>query len=55
MDGLDVVKSVKHMRPDIDVVVITGYATVETAVEGMNMERWITCRNRLRKMNCLRS
>ena len=35
MDGLDVVKSVKHMRPDIDVVVITGYATVETAVEGM--------------------
>ncbi len=35
MDGLDVVKSVKHMRPDIDVAVITGYATVETAVECM--------------------
>lgn len=35
MDGLDVVKSVKHMRPDIDVVIITGYATVETAVECM--------------------
>jgi CheY-like chemotaxis protein/glycine cleavage system H lipoate-binding protein len=35
LDGVEVVKSVKHMRPDIDVVVITGYATVETAVECM--------------------
>lgn len=35
MDGLEVVKAVKHVRPDIDVVVITGYATVETAVECM--------------------
>jgi CheY-like chemotaxis protein len=35
MDGVDVVKSVKHMRPDIDVIIITGYATVETAVECM--------------------
>jgi CheY-like chemotaxis protein len=35
MDGVEVVKSVKHMRPDIDVVIITGFATVETAVECM--------------------
>lgn len=35
MDGLDVTKSVKHLRPDIDVVIITGFATVETAVECM--------------------
>jgi len=35
MEGTEVVKSVKHMRPDIDVAVITGYATVETAVECM--------------------
>lgn len=35
MDGVDVVKSVKHIRPDIDVVIITGYATVENAVECM--------------------
>ncbi len=35
MDGVDVAKSVKHMRPDIDVVIVTGYATVETAVEVM--------------------
>jgi CheY-like chemotaxis protein len=35
MSGVDVTKSVKHLRPDIDVVIITGYATVETAVECM--------------------
>jgi len=35
MDGVEVVKGVKHMRPDIDVVIITGYATVETAVTCM--------------------
>lgn len=35
MDGVEVVKSVKHMRPDIDVIIITGFATVETAVECM--------------------
>lgn len=35
MDGVDVAKSVKHLRPDIDVIIITGYATVESAVEVM--------------------
>lgn len=35
MDGVDVTKSVKHLRPDIDVIIITGYASVETAVECM--------------------
>jgi glycine cleavage system H lipoate-binding protein len=35
MDGVEVVKGVKHLRPDIDVVVITGYATIESAVETM--------------------
>ncbi|QQS37250.1 MAG: response regulator [Ignavibacteriales bacterium] len=35
MSGVDVTKSVKHMRPDIDVIIITGYASVETAVECM--------------------
>ncbi len=33
MDGVEVAKAVKHLRPDIDVIIITGYATVETAVE----------------------
>ena len=35
MDGVEVAKAVKHLRPDIDVIIITGYATVETAVETM--------------------
>ena len=33
MDGVEVVKAVKHLRPDVDMVVITGYGTIETAVE----------------------
>jgi len=28
-----VVKAVKHLRPDVDVVVITGYGSIETAVQ----------------------
>ncbi len=35
MDGVEVVKAVKHLRPDIDVIVVTGYATIESAVETM--------------------
>jgi glycine cleavage system H lipoate-binding protein len=35
MDGVEVTKAIKHIRPDIDVIIITGYATVETAVECM--------------------
>ncbi|MFC2142108.1 response regulator [Acidobacteriota bacterium] len=35
MNGIEVTKAVKHLRPDIDVIVITGYASVESAVETM--------------------
>lgn len=35
MDGVEVVKAVRHLRPDIDVAVITGYATIDTAVQTM--------------------
>ncbi len=35
MDGLEVTKAVKHLRPEIDVVMITGYATVDSAVQVM--------------------
>ena len=35
IDGLEVVKGVKHLRPDIDIVVITGHGSIETAVESM--------------------
>jgi len=33
MDGVEVTKAGRHLRPDIDVIVITGYGTIETAVE----------------------
>jgi CheY-like chemotaxis protein len=35
MDGVAVTKAVKHLRPDVDVVLITGYASIESAVETM--------------------
>jgi len=35
MDGVEVTKATKELRPDIDVVIITGFASVETAVETM--------------------
>ncbi len=37
MDGVEVTKLVKNLRPDIDVIIITGYATVETAVDCMKL------------------
>ena len=35
MNGIEVTRAVKEMRPDMDVVIITGYATVESAVDCM--------------------
>ncbi|UCE81790.1 MAG: FAD-dependent oxidoreductase, partial [Deltaproteobacteria bacterium] len=37
MDGVEVLKRAKEMRPDIAVVMMTAYATVETAVEAMKI------------------
>jgi two-component system NtrC family response regulator len=35
MDGLELLRQAKRLRPDIEVVVMTAYATVETAVSAM--------------------
>ena len=35
MDGLQVIKEVKNIDPGIDVIVMTGYASVNSAVESM--------------------
>ncbi|MDO9586282.1 MAG: sigma-54 dependent transcriptional regulator [Syntrophales bacterium] len=35
MDGMKVLKEVKKINPEIDVVIITAYGTIETAVEAM--------------------
>jgi heterodisulfide reductase subunit A len=37
MDGVEVLKRAKEMRPDLAVVMMTAYATVETAVEAMKI------------------
>ena len=35
MDGMTVLKEVKKINPEIDVVIITAYGTIETAVDAM--------------------
>lgn len=35
MDGLELLRQVKALRPDLPVVIMTGFATVDTAVEAM--------------------
>ncbi|HID94777.1 MAG TPA: response regulator, partial [Candidatus Latescibacteria bacterium] len=37
MDGIEVLQQVKEIRPELSVVMITAYATVETAVEAMKI------------------
>jgi DNA-binding NtrC family response regulator len=36
-DGMDVLQEVKRDYPDLIVIIITGYATVDTAVQSMKM------------------
>lgn len=35
MDGMQLLEHVKHTAPDTEVIIITGYASIETAVEAM--------------------
>jgi NADH:ubiquinone oxidoreductase subunit E/CheY-like chemotaxis protein len=37
IDGMDVIRQVKHRRPDTGVIVITGYSTIPSAVEAMKL------------------
>ncbi|NWF91523.1 MAG: sigma-54-dependent Fis family transcriptional regulator [Syntrophaceae bacterium] len=37
MDGLELLKTIKGMRPDIMVILMTAYGSIETAVEAMRM------------------
>ena len=37
MDGLQVLKEIKRINPEIDVVIITAYGTIETAVEALKV------------------
>jgi len=35
IDGLDALKRIKRRRPDVQVVLLTGYATIEKGVEAI--------------------
>ena len=37
MDGMEVIREIKEKRPETEVVVITGYATVTSAVDAMKI------------------
>ena len=37
LDGMDVLKTIKERWPDSEVVVITGYTTIETAKEAVRL------------------
>ena len=37
LNGFEVIKIVRKVDPDVVIVVITGYATIETAVDAMKM------------------
>ncbi|MEW5910916.1 MAG: response regulator [Thermodesulfobacteriota bacterium] len=35
MDGIEALKEIKKIRPEIQVILLTGHASVETSIEGM--------------------
>jgi len=37
MDGMEVLRFIKGHKPDTEVIMITGYGTIETAVEAMKL------------------
>jgi len=36
-DGVDTLREIKRIKPLIEVIMLTGHATVETAIEGMRL------------------
>jgi len=37
MDGIDVLREIKKQRPEAAVILLTGHASVETSMEGMEL------------------
>jgi DNA-binding NtrC family response regulator len=37
MDGIETLKRIKEMSPDIEVIMLTGHANVEVAIQGMEL------------------
>jgi DNA-binding NtrC family response regulator len=37
IDGIDVLSKIKHDHPDVEVILLTGHASVQSAVEGLKL------------------
>lgn len=37
MDGLEALRQIKTTRPDVEVIMLTGHANVEAAIQGMEL------------------
>jgi DNA-binding NtrC family response regulator len=37
MDGIEALRAIKEMQPDAEVILLTGHASVETSIEGMEL------------------
>ena len=37
MDGIDALREIKRLHPLVEVIMLTGHATVETGIEGMKL------------------
>jgi DNA-binding NtrC family response regulator len=37
MDGLETLREIKKIRPSVEVIMLTGHANVEVAIEGMEL------------------
>jgi DNA-binding NtrC family response regulator len=37
LDGIETLRRIKHKHPLVEVIMLTGHATVETAIEGMRL------------------
>ena len=37
IDGIDVLSKIKQLHPEVEVILLTGHASVETAVEGLKL------------------
>jgi PAS domain S-box-containing protein len=40
MDGIELLKQVKQIQPDIEVIILTGYASLESAIEALRNEAY---------------
>jgi CheY-like chemotaxis protein len=53
-DGLELLRQVRRDHPAVALIFVTGYASVETAVEALRLGASITCPSRCRPIDCVR-